>query len=481
MSISTRGIGNVDISTTTSKVKSKAEEKAADAFASLMDIAAPKDYDTNVITDKTDDVSSVSGMDDVSDIENVSKSDVTSKYDNSTNEYSSEKTDSVENDEEKDLIKTSEVESKSTDADIDEELVAESSDILLELVDMITKELDISVEELENVLNDMNLSLEDLLDVSNLRDFILNCEDCTNVDLLINEELSEMVNDVCGNLEEILVEHDITDVDELINFIKNNSNEIYQTMESDNAVSLNSIETNIEDLNQDDVHITKTDESNNINISDLSEENIDSEMDVEKSGENANYNPEGNKNTSENAQNTIINNLNQAVNDAFSANGMDGIVSYTNGIQEADIVRQIIDEIKVNLTKETTSMEVQLNPESLGKVQINVSSKDGVISAQIIAENEAAKHAIENSISVLKEAFNNQELKVEAVEVMIASYEFFNKEQNNDFNENDKSDTTKNGSVINLNDSFEEENISEAEQLQIEIMRQNGNSVSYSI
>lgn len=48
--------------------------------------------------------------------------------------------------------------------------------------------------------------------------------------------------------------------------------------------------------------------------------------------------------------------------------------------------------------------------------------------AQIIAETEAAKAAVESGLAVLKEAFENQDLKVDAIEVMVGTPDYFMEE-----------------------------------------------------
>ena len=98
--------------------------------------------------------------------------------------------------------------------------------------------------------------------------------------------------------------------------------------------------------------------------------------------------------------------------------------------------------------------------------------------AQIIAETEAAKNAIEGSIAALKEAFQNQDLKVETVEVMVATYEFFNQSDAGE-KQGENSPSKKTG-VINMVEIPEEE-MTEDELIEAEMMRAKGNSVSYSV
>ena len=76
-------------------------------------------------------------------------------------------------------------------------------------------------------------------------------------------------------------------------------------------------------------------------------------------------------------------------------------------------------------------MEMQLNPENLGKVYVNISSKEGMIHAQLAASNEAVRAALETQVADLRQNLNQAGVKVDAVEVTVASHEFEkNLEQN---------------------------------------------------
>ena len=128
------------------------------------------------------------------------------------------------------------------------------------------------------------------------------------------------------------------------------------------------------------------------------------------------------------------------------------------------------------MSRETTSLELQLNPEHLGKVQISVSTRNGIMQAQIVTENEAARHAVEASMASLRETFDNQGLKVEAVEVMVATYEFFGngKEQ-----QGSPKGQNADRAGRNISGNFADEDIEDAEQLEQEMMQAQGNTVSY--
>lgn len=101
-------------------------------------------------------------------------------------------------------------------------------------------------------------------------------------------------------------------------------------------------------------------------------------------------------------------------------------------IDVQDIMNQITEFAKVNLSPENSSIEMQLNPENLGKVYLHIATtKEGNITAELAVSSEAVKTALEAQIADLRTSLNQQGIKVDAVEVTIASHEFErNLEQN---------------------------------------------------
>ncbi len=101
-------------------------------------------------------------------------------------------------------------------------------------------------------------------------------------------------------------------------------------------------------------------------------------------------------------------------------------------IDVQDIMNQITEFAKVNLSSENSSIEMQLNPENLGKVYLHIAAtKEGNITAELAVSSETVKAALEAQIADLRTSLNQQGIKVDAVEVTIASHEFErNLEQN---------------------------------------------------
>lgn len=128
-------------------------------------------------------------------------------------------------------------------------------------------------------------------------------------------------------------------------------------------------------------------------------------------------------------------------------------------------------------------MEMQLNPENLGKIYIHVSEKAGAITAQISASNESVKEALQAQIVTLKENLSQQGVKVEAVEVTVESHEFEqNLEENARRDQNNAEQKEQNASgarrSINLNDLEALSGLmSEEEDLVAKMMQDNGNQM----
>lgn len=144
------------------------------------------------------------------------------------------------------------------------------------------------------------------------------------------------------------------------------------------------------------------------------------------------------------------------------------------------IVKQIVEQIKVQIRPDTTSMELQLNPENLGKVNLHISSKEGAVTAQLFVQNEAVKTMIEGQLAVLREAMVQQGVKVEAVEVAVETGSFErNLEQHSEQQKQEAQKQAKSYQhrQINLLAGIDEEAMNEAEILRTHIMRESGNSV----
>ena len=107
-------------------------------------------------------------------------------------------------------------------------------------------------------------------------------------------------------------------------------------------------------------------------------------------------------------------------NIAANIEKLEGTNSLPEGTTARDILNQVTSQIKNLHAPDRTSLEFMLTPAMLGKVAVNVSSKNGILQAEFRVENAQAKAALESQIADLKLNFENQGLKVSEVSVMIS-------------------------------------------------------------
>ena len=151
--------------------------------------------------------------------------------------------------------------------------------------------------------------------------------------------------------------------------------------------------------------------------------------------------------------------------------------------QTQDIMNQITEYIKVEAKADMTNLELQLQPETLGTLRIHLTAKEGVVTAQFTAETEAVKAVLEAQTVQLKENLNEQGVKVEAVEVTVASHEFDRSFAENDNSGAEQQEPKKKAArriQLTEDDMLDEMDLSEEDRIAAEIMRQNGNTVDYT-
>ena len=184
--------------------------------------------------------------------------------------------------------------------------------------------------------------------------------------------------------------------------------------------------------------------------------------------------------------NIFFQNLTGAVENAIEAAEAQTPTPGTTMVDAMDLIDQISSQVRAVVDNETQSLAMQLHPQSLGRLNVELVSKGGQVTAQFEAENASVRAALESHIAELRETLEQRGLRVENVEVTIASHEF---EQN--LMGGQQSDNTEQGSGrrsrtrrINLNDmdveGIPDEDMDEGERIAREMMAADGNSVDFT-
>ncbi len=151
--------------------------------------------------------------------------------------------------------------------------------------------------------------------------------------------------------------------------------------------------------------------------------------------------------------------------------------------QTQEIMDQIVEYMKVNLRADVQEMELQLHPASLGTVNVQIASKEGMVTAHFTTQNETVRAIIETQLIQLKEQFEEQGIKVDAVEVTVANHQYGQQfSQDGEATQKDQKKSGKGVRRLNLDELEDEEDLEtmeESDRISVEMMRQNGGTVDY--
>lgn len=361
-----------------------------------------------------------------------------------------------------------------------------------EMKEKIMDELSMSEEELEEIMSALNLSWMDLLNPDKLQMLVLACEGKGQVDLLTDENLNQCLQDILGDLKELLNDYGI-EFEQLESSIQSLDTDSFEKVlaETKDVATKDVVTNDVEittDVVNDAVKPEKSEEPKDNSISDA-EIKID-ETDMKNQGqkklndatsdEDKSFAREGK--SEESVKNESVG-YGPQVTTAVVQQDFQQIVTTIQEIDSKGIISQVITQVKVMVSEDTNSLQMQLYPEHLGKLSIEISEKSGVMSAQLIVESEDAKQALVSSMNELKDVFQEQNLKVADIEVSVAPKSFEQQEQSsgNHAEESKKAGRSKTKN-IRLEDILSEDSavLLEEEELAVKMMQVNGNSVDFT-
>lgn len=162
--------------------------------------------------------------------------------------------------------------------------------------------------------------------------------------------------------------------------------------------------------------------------------------------------------------------FNQSLNDKLQQSSLTQM-SQPKDAQEVSILDQIRAKFAVNSQNGMQKITIGLTPESLGKLNIEISKGQNGISAQIIADNPQAKEILDKNLDGLKSVLQSQGVNVNNLNVKIAETGRSSDSNNNMFNQEDSQfDSNKNGGNSRNSNEDEKEKRSDFEFLQKKVI-----------
>jgi len=283
-----------------------------------------------------------------------------------------------------------------------------------DLIAQIAETFDMSVEEVEGIMADMDLQPADLLNPENLSNLLLEAGGAVDsLSLLTNEQLYgdyQMLMEEGRKLTEALSEELGIAPGELEKMLQTQPEEVTEAMPKEAEE-----QTDIIDEKAPKIEITGAENAAK------PEETQGSAVRTE--GRNAGGNRhEGHAENGAEHGNLVLETIKDQAFDPQMAEVQ--AAADTRAADTQDIMRQIMDYMRVSVKPDMSNLEMQLHPASLGSLQIQVASKGGVLTANFVTQNEAVKAALESQMVQLKESFEQQGMKVEAIEVTVQTHQF---------------------------------------------------------
>jgi flagellar hook-length control protein FliK len=360
----------------------------------------------------------------------------------------------------------------------------------LQIADAVTESFDLAPDELQNILDDMGVDMTDLLDTQILQEVLLEAGGAgDSLELLTDENLYNNFNDVMAKLNEVLDSDskiakmtvaDLKDAFDAANAA--DTADTLKTVSDDALPQAIALQTDRQqddavkdfEVDTDNVDADTTGSSVMIERSDRSKEN--SEEQAKNSDD---------KHSDDNGRFTgsFVQNLQD--NNATAVQGTEAENMSGSEVNTRDIMEQIMDYMKVQVKADTSNLEMQLHPASLGTLRIQLASNGGAVTANFITQNEAVKAALESQMVQLKESFAEQGIKVEAIEVTVQTHQFEQNLEQNQSGQNSGSEPHSRGTRrIRLEGGiFSEEELEELDEddrLAAEMMAANGGTVDYT-
>ncbi len=390
---------------------------------------------------------------------------------------------------------------------VDEVVVTESiENFNEEIVSILCETLHVSPEELLAGMQELGLTIEDLLQPSNLANlFVAFGDDVTVPDILMSEEFQMVRTQVEQMLATMAKELDIP-MEELVEIIENFENHMNSKVGTDESGKKQAMVEVVDVKQEETANLSKTENVETTEETTVHEEN---EPMNKQSDNSLMGGEEGNHETNEkmNAQKTNetefkvhTDGQNDSIFKEFSTQTLRAnVITTPEGtmIQETvkivdlqNLVSEITEYVRLTSGNDFSKIEMQLNPENLGKMIVEVTSNHGEVTTKIIAQTQAGKEAVETNLANIRTNLEQQGVKVASVEVTVESHAFEQNLQGESSKEQEQllreqqQENKKHQMNLNLNELTLDDLaglMSEEEMITVRMMRENGNKIDLTV
>ena len=390
-----------------------------------------------------------------------------------------------------------------------------ANDLISDILNTISKDLGVSKDDITDAMDKLGLSFADLSIPSNTAQLYTELTGLDSGSLLTSDKFTSLLDDLqdifSGVDDELMSQLTPVTDEEAENFsdLLSGQQPTDETVDQTEVtvVSVTTEETTVtvsaetastvDSANQIQTTDTSSDQTVNGTITNTTQQAASTEQDTTDNSSDMFGKGDGQKSTADQVNVNAATAANaQASSETEVTDFISTIQKYTD-INTDDLISQIVDKAKQTLSSRVSSLEMELHPQSLGKIFLQVTEKSGDVTAHLYAQNEAVKHALENRLADLTEDLNRQGVRVNEVTISVEPHAFdenLEKNMSNQFGNNTNSGTqsgtfegeassrgSRSRSTIDLRNGAVSDDMTSDEALEASIMQDNGNTVSYRI
>lgn len=305
-----------------------------------------------------------------------------------------------------------------------------------ELLNEVAKELDMNPDEVMDMLNELNMTILDLFDMDNMKLFLTEAMGLSDpMELMTTDGGVEKLAELLETVE--VVKENNPDAIKVLEELQTKNADIQMTKTADFVKMLN----NFQDTTGQGQAQTQTQTGTQGENAETAEGQVQT---LVASGETTQT-----ENTT--AQTGFEGVLTQVVTQKTETFVMNGnVMTIRTEVTAKDVFDQIVTGMKVNVSDTKSNVLLQLNPQHLGKIGVQLTSENGVITGHFVAESEAVKEVIEANLSSLKAQLQSQGIDVSEIKITVGNASEFlagEGDKQNASNNNQNSGNKKHGNA----------------------------------
>ena len=128
-------------------------------------------------------------------------------------------------------------------------------------------------------------------------------------------------------------------------------------------------------------------------------------------------------------------------------------------VDPQNIMDQIVNNMRFEVRGALSEIRIQLRPEHLGDVNLRISTQNGIVVAQFVAESQRVKEIIEAGFNQLRDALEEQGINISEIEVSVGQGD---NERGFGFSASTGRNITNAAAGTDLEDGIEADNVSES-------------------